>query len=93
MERQNARCHDRSCWEQLSCELDGEAALLNLKSGLYYGLNPVGGRIWTLMREPRTVRQVLDQLLAEYDVDADNCERDVMALIEELANEGLVEVV
>ena len=79
--------------EQLSCDLDGDAALLNLKSGFYYGLTGVGGRIWELMRERRSVRQVLNQLLAEYDVDAASCERDLIALIGQLAAEGLVEVV
>ena len=39
--------------DQVSCDLAGEAAILNIKSGVYYGLDPVGARIWTLMQEPR----------------------------------------
>lgn len=76
--------------EQLSCDLTGEAAILNLTSGTYYGLNGVGARIWSLLREPRVVQNVLDHLLDEYDVEADRCEHDLIALLQQLADEGLV---
>ena len=78
--------------EQVSCDLEGEVAILNLSSGVYYGLDPVGARIWTLLREPTTVRAVRDALAAEYDVDPDRCERDLVALLEDLVTAGLVEV-
>lgn len=78
--------------EQFSCDLAGEAAILSLSSSAYYGLNPVGARIWDLIREPQTVQYVLDRLLAEYDVESDRCEGDLIALLQELAGEGLVEV-
>ena len=78
--------------EQLSCDLSGEAAILSLTSGTYYGLNAVGGRIWTLIREPQVVQGILERLLAEYDVEASRCETDLIALLQELTDEGLVEV-
>jgi len=42
--------------DQVSCDLAGEAAILNLKNGVYYGLDPVGARIWNLIQEPRKLR-------------------------------------
>jgi hypothetical protein len=78
--------------DQLSCDLAGEAAILGVTSGSYYGLNGVGARIWTMIREPRAVLSVLEQLLAEYDVDTARCEHDLIALLQELADEGLVVV-
>jgi len=78
--------------EQFSCDLSGEAAILSLTSSAYYGLNAVGARIWDLIRQPQTVQQVLDRLLAEYDVQSDRCEADLMALLQELEAEGLVEI-
>ncbi|MEI7827551.1 MAG: PqqD family peptide modification chaperone [Euryarchaeota archaeon] len=54
--------------EQASADLGGETAILNLKNGVYYGLDPVGARIWNLIQEPRTVREVREMLLKEYDV-------------------------
>ena len=78
--------------EQFSSDLGGEAAILSLTSSAYYGLNAVGARIWELIREPRTVQHVRDRLLAEYEVEAGRCESDLIALLQELAAEGLVEI-
>ena len=78
--------------EQLWCDLAGEAAILNLQNGVYYGLDPVGARIWNLIQTPRTVSELRDTLLQEYDVDPALCERDLLALLQSLAAEGLIEV-
>ena len=78
--------------DQVSSDLKGEVAILDLKAGVYYGLDAVGARIWHLLQEPKTVDQLRDALLEEYDVEADRCERDLLALLQRLADEGLVEV-
>ena len=78
--------------EQVSCDLAGDTAILDLKSGQYYGLNPVGARIWNLIQEPKTVADVLRVIVDEYDVEASSCERDLVKLIEELQGKGLVEI-
>jgi hypothetical protein len=78
--------------DQVSADLAGEAVILNLKSGVYYGLNPVGARIWQLIQEPKAVTTIRDSLLEEYEVKTDSCERDLLALLRELAAVGLVEV-
>jgi hypothetical protein len=63
-----------------------------VKSGIYYGLNPIGTRIWKLIQEPRTVPEVCDVLLEEYEVEPERCQRDVLALLQELASKGLIEI-
>ncbi len=78
--------------EQSSSELDGEAVILNLKSGVYYGLNPVGASIWNLLQQPRTVSEIQSAILAKYSVEPEQCERDLLALLQELEAEGLIEV-
>jgi len=78
--------------KQVSCDLAGQAAILNLESGLYYGLEDVGARIWDLIQEPRTVRQLRDLLTKEYDVEPERCERDLLSLLARLATAGLVEI-
>jgi hypothetical protein len=78
--------------EQVSCPLGEESAILNLKNSMYYGMNPVGTRIWTLLKEPRSVEQLRDALLNEYDVDAALCERDLLDLLGKMKSEGLIEV-
>ena len=78
--------------EQVSCDLAGEAAILNLQTGVYYGLDHVGARIWNLIQQPMTVSDVLQVLLKEYEVNSERCENDVFGLLQELASEGLIEV-
>jgi len=78
--------------DQVSCDLAGEAAILNLKNGVYYGLDTVGARIWNLIQTPTTVGAIRDSMPAESDVDAARCERDLLDLLQQLATEGLIEV-
>lgn len=78
--------------DQVSAWLDGEAVVLNLADGVYYGLNPVGATVWTLLEQPRTLAELRDALVAEYDVDAPTAEADLRRLLGELAQRGLVEV-
>jgi len=79
--------------DQVSCDLSGEAAILNLKSGVYFGLNTVGASIWKLIQEPRSVKEIQDAIQEEYEVEPDQCERDVLELLRELSTHGLIEVV
>lgn len=67
-------------------------AILDLKAGVYYGLDEVGARIWNLLQEPKIVSEIRHTLLEEYDVEPERCERDLLALLQRLADEGLVEV-
>lgn len=78
--------------DQVSSDLAGEAVILHLRSGRYYGLANVGARIWYLMSEPRRIAEIRDVIMHEYDVGRDRCEQDVVSLLEQLAAEGLVEV-
>jgi len=78
--------------DQVSCELAGEAAILNIKNGVYYGLDPVGARIWSLMQEPRAVADIQNTITGEYDVEPERCARDLVGLLEKLLAEGLIEV-
>jgi len=78
--------------DQVSCDLAGEAAILNLKNGVYYGLDPVGARIWTLIQEQRTFAELRETLLAEYEVEAAQLEADLRALLAQLAEQQLIEI-
>ena len=78
--------------DQVSVEVDGEAVILNLADGVYYGLDPVGAHVWALMEQPRTVAELRDAVVAEWEVDAATAEADLLALLADLAARGLVEV-
>ena len=80
--------------EQLSADLDpgadADVVILGLKEGLYYRLEGVGARIWSLLSEPRLPEEIVATLLDEYEVDREQCEGDVRRLIDELLERGLV---
>jgi hypothetical protein len=65
---------------------------LNLKNSVYYGMNPVGARVWNLLKQPKSVTELRDALLEEYEVDEARCGDDLLALLETMRSEGLIEV-
>jgi len=76
----------------VSCPLGDESAILNLKNSVYYGVDPVGTRVWNLLKQPRKVADLRDAIVNEYEVDSDRCGRDVLELLEKMRGEGLIEV-
>lgn len=70
--------------------LEGEAVLLDLASGSYFGLNDVGTRAWELLGAPHTLDALVDRLLDEYDVERAVLTADLRRWLEELAARGLV---
>jgi coenzyme PQQ synthesis protein D (PqqD) len=77
---------------QLSCDLAGETAILNLRTGVYYGLNAPGTRIWTLIQSPVRFGDIRDALLDQYEVDCVRLESDLRQVLADLAAHGLVDI-
>jgi hypothetical protein len=69
-----------------------ETVILDLASGTYFGLDPVGARIWQLLGEGRTLAEVCESMLAEYEVSRDEIERDVNELLAALVDKSLIKV-
>jgi len=78
--------------DQVSSDLGGEVAILDLAGGVYYGLDEVGARIWELIQEPIVVDQIQATLVEEYAADRTRIRRDVLTFLQRLADEELVEV-
>ena len=70
-------------------EMDGEAVILNLESGTYFGLDPVGTRIWQLLEEHGNLRVVFERMRQEFDVEPAVLETDLLRLVGEFADKGL----
>lgn len=77
---------------QISSELADEAVILNLDSGIYYGLNEVGARIWELIQQPQSLGGLHKFLLEEYDVPAEACKQDLIKILLKLKSANLIEV-
>jgi len=78
--------------DQIASDLGGEVVVLNIQHGIYYGVDDVGVTIWQLLDQPRTPEAIRDAVLAKYDVDPEECERDLLRFLEQLLNAGLIEV-
>lgn len=79
--------------EHLYCDLNGEAVVLSLANGRYYGMNAVAARIWELVQEPRSVGEIEKSILLEYEVEPEVCKKQVSDLLQKMAAENLLVVV
>ena len=73
-------------------DVDGEAVILNMETGKYFGLDPVGTRMWALLDEHRQVEPAFRALIDEYEIAPDQLLRDLLDLIDTLASHKLVQV-
>ena len=78
--------------DQVSTDLGQETVILGLQSDEYFSLKGVGARIWEIIQEPKTAREILNTILNDYAVEPERGERDLLAVLQELADEGLVEI-
>jgi hypothetical protein len=79
--------------EVAQTEIDGEAVVLNLRDGNYYGLNAVASQVWQWLREPRTMDELEGLLMAEFKVDAGRAGGDLRKLLADLRTRKLIDVV
>ena len=80
---------DKVIWNRI----DDDAIVLNLKTGYYYTLNSVGRDMWKLFDGEHTVRDIGMALCKEYDVDLQQIELDILALLRDCKNEHLITIV
>ena len=76
--------------DAVSCELAGESVILDMASGRYFALDPIGSLIWNSLQTPCTAGSICDRLLEAYEVDPEQCRSDVTALLNQLAEHGLI---
>ena len=79
--------------KQVSCNLNGEIAILNLTSALYFGLDEIGACIWEAMAEPRKVSELCERVLERFNVEEEQCQADVVEFVGKLDEAGLLEIV
>jgi hypothetical protein len=82
----------RASPQQVSTELGSETVILGMEAGRYFGLNEVAARVWNLVQEPVQVATLCATLLSEYEVTAGELQQDVLELLAELSDKGLLDV-
>ena len=74
----------------MTADMNGSAVMMDIMSGKYYNLGEVGGRIWEMLEEPMTLRNLVQKLTDEYDVSAERCRSDMLPFLNTLIERGLL---
>ncbi len=83
----------RKSAHQVSCTLDNEVAILDLKAAHYFGLNEVGAHIWQFLDEPRSVDGICRSVSEQFDIGPADCQADVSRFLASMRDAGLIEAV
>lgn len=78
--------------ESVDADVNGEVVVLQTQTGVCYGLNALGSEIWRAAKHPVRVADICAAIERAYEVDAADCERDVLALLEILRQEAMIDV-
>ena len=73
-------------------DLDGEKVMMNLDKGEYFMMNEVGSRIWEIISEPINVKEIVNTLRNEYEVDEETCKDTVIEFLGRLDNADLISI-
>lgn len=79
--------------ELLHAAAGDEVMMMNIEGGNYFGLDPIGRRIWELIAEPATIADICARLTSEYDVAPDTCQAEVLTFLTKLADHGIIDVI
>jgi coenzyme PQQ synthesis protein D (PqqD) len=79
--------------EPLAANVDGEIMILSAQAEAYFGLGETGSRIWRMIGTPRRVSEICAELVNDYDVDRQTCERDTLAFLTKLLEDRLIRIV
>jgi len=71
-------------------ELDNNQVMMHLEKGKYFGLNPVGKRIWELIVQPKSFSEIIQHLLSEFDVTEEQCTREVKDFLDKAIASDIV---
>jgi hypothetical protein len=79
--------------DHVSCELEGEAVILNLADCVYFGLNESSLAIWKVIQKPAFVWEIRDEILRQFEIESESCERDLLNFLGQLKESSLLEIV
>lgn len=77
----------------VTATVDDALVMMSMEKGAYYGLDEIGSQIWTQLAEPTRVVALCEALAARYEAPAAQIEADVKAFLQELLDEGMVQIV
>lgn len=78
--------------EVVLAQLDGKVVMMSIENGQYYGLDEIGSIIWEKIIRPIEFKHLIAQLVAEYDVPREKCEKDVAVFLKNLYEKKLIDL-
>lgn len=73
-------------------DLNGELVMMDIDKGKYYNFNLVGSRIWELIEKPISVKEIIVELLKEFEIDEKKCEATVINFMNRLNDNELITI-
>lgn len=77
----------------ISSDMNGDIALLKIDDRSYYHMNKVGARIWNVIQEPKAIKDLIEIVENEYDIEKEQCKDDIINLLQELLNNELIIII
>jgi coenzyme PQQ synthesis protein D (PqqD) len=74
----------------MEAELGDELVALDSRAGECFGFNSVATSVWRQLEQPRSFEQLREALLDEYEVEPEQCSRELKELLQDLSARGLV---
>jgi hypothetical protein len=76
----------------ISAGLEGNAVMMSIENGRYYGLNEIATDIWESLDTPISVSKLVSKLTEKYDVTKEQCEESVIAFLARLSSENIIDI-
>jgi|TARA_R110002096_G_scaffold73142_4_gene173329 hypothetical protein len=71
-------------------EIEGDIVMMDVSNGSYATLNETGKSIWLLLETPKTIGEITEALLAEYEVSKEQCEKTVNEFLKKMAEANAI---
>jgi len=78
--------------EILAANMDSEIVMMRVETGKYYSLGKMGSVIWSMLESPVSVQSIIDTLLDKYQIERDQCEKEVLEFLNQASREGLLKL-
>jgi hypothetical protein len=74
----------------LSSDIGDEMVMMDINRGKYFSMKGPSGRVWELIEKEVTVQAIFDVLLEEYDVEAEQCQQELFALLSDMHDADMI---
>jgi hypothetical protein len=76
--------------EIIHSAMDGEVVMMSVDQGLFFGIDTIGAHIWNLLENPIKVGDLIEKLVASYDVEPSVCENDTLLFLNDMLDKKVI---